>query len=301
VWRPCFACPECRTPAVEDGEGGHQCRACGAGFPLREGIHRFLTPERAAAAEPFARQYRLVRQRDGHRETSAEFYRRLPVVDRGQPGAAEWAIRRESYARLQARVLAATRQGPARILDVGAGNGWLSFRLTSLGHWAVAVDRLDDEADGLGACRHYPVMFPVVQADFDALPFESSQFDVAVMNASLHYAADPSATLTEVRRTVVPGGALVVMDSPMFVSECDGRAMVEDQDRAMSAACNLTTVVRPGPGFLTLDTLDRAAAQLGMRGRFYRSSGAPFWRLRRQVARLRLRRHPARFGLWVAR
>jgi SAM-dependent methyltransferase len=223
------------------------------------------------------------------------------VVDRGHPGAAEWTIRRRSYVQLQARVLAAARQGPARILDAGAGSGWLSHRLTCLGHSAVAVDRLDDEADGLGACRHYPVVFPVVQADFDALPFEASQFDVAVMNASLHYAPDPSATLMEVRRTVAPGGALVVLDSPIFVDDRDGRAMVEDQDRALSAACDLTTVVRPGPGFLTLDVLDRAAARLGMRGRFYGSSGTLSWRLRCQVARLRLGRRPARFGVWVAR
>lgn len=301
MWRPRFACPECRIPADEDGRGGHRCPACGTGFPLREGIHRFLTPERATAAERFARQYRVVRQGDGHRETTAAFYRSLPEVDPRHRGAAEWTIRRESYLRLQARVLAAARQGLVRILDVGAGSGWLSHRLTSLGHSAVAIDRFDDEADGLGACRHYPMVFPVVQADFDALPLESSQFDVAVMNASLHYAPDPSATLGEVRRTVVPGGVLVVMDSPMFVNDSDGRAMVADQDRTLSAACDRATVVRPGPGFLTLDILERAAARLGLHGRFYPSSGPIGWRLRRQVARLRLGRRPARFGVWVAR
>ena len=42
---------------------------------------------------------------------------------------------------------------PIRVLDVGAGNSWLSHRLASFGHQVVAVDRLDDELDGLGAWR----------------------------------------------------------------------------------------------------------------------------------------------------
>ena len=56
------------------------------------------------------------------------------------------------------------------MLDVGAGNGWLSSRLSELGHDAVAVDLDDDSGDGLGAgAGRKP--FPLVQADFDAMPF----------------------------------------------------------------------------------------------------------------------------------
>ncbi len=82
-----------------------------------------------------------------------------------------------------------------RVLDLGAGSGWLSHRLATLGYRVVAVDRLDDEADGLGACRHYPIAFPAVQADFDALPFEPHQFDLVVFDGSLHYSPNPAATL----------------------------------------------------------------------------------------------------------
>jgi ubiquinone/menaquinone biosynthesis C-methylase UbiE len=191
-------------------------------------------------------------------------------------------------------------RGPIRVLDLGAGCGWLSHRLASLGHSVVAVDLQDDELDGLGACRYYSAPFTAVQADIDALPFAPAQFDLAVFEGSLHYSADPIATLAEAKRMLAPGGVLAVMDSPMFVRERDGRAMVERQARQMEFEHGLTNVVRPGVGFVTFDALERAAALLGLSGRFYRSRGPLQWRLQRQLAWLRLRRAPAAFGVWVA-
>src|SRR5437868_5658951 len=64
-------------------------------------------------------------------------------------------------------------QGPAearrslRILDLGAGNGWLANRLAERGHRVIAVDLLDDPLDGLGAARHYAAAFSALLAEFD--------------------------------------------------------------------------------------------------------------------------------------
>jgi SAM-dependent methyltransferase len=302
VWLPQFICPECRRPVVADGDGGFCCGPCGEGYPCTDGIFRFLTRRRAAAAEPFVRQYRAVRARDGHREHLPEFYRTLPMVRREHRCAAEWRIRRESYGHLQARALPAVWQGPIHVLDVGAGCGWLAHRLASFGHCVVAVDQLDDGEDGLGVCQHYPVTLAAVQADFDALPLEAAQFEVVVLNSSLHYSSDPAATLREARRTMIAGGALVVMDSPMFTRERDGRAMVDQQCEALLADSGGDdgAAMRRGIGFLTYDSLDEVAAALGLRARFFPSRGPLAWRLRRQLARLRLKRAPAAFGLWVA-
>jgi hypothetical protein len=59
-------------------------------------------------------------------------------------------------------------------------------------------------------------------------------------------------------------------------------------------------VIRPGVGFLTFADLDRVATDLGLRARFFPSRGPVGWRLRRHLARFRLRRAPAAFGVWVA-
>lgn len=301
MWLPRFACPECRAPASDDGAGGLRCGGCGARFARRGGVYRFLGNGRAAAAEAFAAQYRVVRERDGHRPTTAEYYRMLPMVPRDHPQADEWRLRRESYAHLQEHALPPISLGPIRVLDIGAGCAWLSHRLATCGYRVVALDRLDDDADGLGACRHYPVSFPAVQGDFDRLPFEPQQFDAAIFTGSLHYSPDPAATLAEAKRVLVPGGGVAVMDSPMFACQADGAAMLADQRRRMEAEHGFDDVVRPGVGFLTFAGVERAFRSLGLRARFVPSRGPLAWRVRRQLAWVRLRRAPAAFGVWVAR
>ena len=297
-WLPRLVCPECRMP-VGNNDGGVLCASCGTTFEQRGNLWRFLTTARERTAAAFAAQYRAVRERDGHRSAAAGYYRMLPSVPRDHPQAAEWRIRRESYAHLQEHAIPAIWLGPMRILELGAGCAWLSYRLATLGYRVVAVDRLDDDADGLGACRHYPVAFPAVQADFDALPFEPHQFDVVVFTGSLHYSSDPDGSLREAARMVSPGGAVAVMDSPIFRRETDGEAMVVDQQRRMEAEDGLAAPIRGGVGFLTYARMERAFRSLGLRGRFFPSRGPLAWRLRRYVGRWRLGRQPAAFGVWV--
>jgi SAM-dependent methyltransferase len=298
MWLPRFACPACREPT--DGRGVDiACRSCGLRFEQRDGVFRFLTNGARSTAADFSTQYRVVRQHDGYRRASADYYRMLPAVPRNDPRAAEWRIRRESYATLERHALPAVWVGSVNVLDVGAGCGWISHRLASLGHNVVAVDRLDDDVDGLAVCRHYPVAFPAVQADFDALPFEPHQFDLAIFAGSLHYSPNPAATLREAARMLGPGGALVVMDSPMFRRAADGEAMVSSEARRMAAIVG--GVIRPGVGYLTFDATRRTFEALALRASFHPSRGPLSWRVRRPLARLRLGRAPATFGVWVAR
>ena len=221
MWLPRFVCPECQTQVQEAGIERFACADCGSVFDRQGDVWRFLTEARRAQLDPFIRQYRLVRQREGRRLSTPDYYRRLPSVAQGDPHSQEWEIRHQTYDHLLRHVLAA-RRAPIQVLDVGAGSGWLSHRLAALGHRAVAVDAIADDVDGLGATRHYAVDLTVVQADFDALPFASCQFDLVVFNGSLHYAADPAATLERTQGLLAPGGALVVMDSPMFRADADG-------------------------------------------------------------------------------
>lgn len=300
MWVPRFACPECATNVDEAGPDRLSCTRCGRFFERRQGIWRFLTAARGARLEPFIRQYRAVRQREGRRQSAPEYYRRLPSVAPGDPHAGDWHVRRETYHHLLRQVLASGPQ-PIHALDLGAGSGWLSHRLAALGHRVVAVDAIDDEVDGLGAARHYATGFTVVQADFDALPFAAGQFDLVVFNGSLHYAADAEATLARAHRMLAEGGVLVVMDSPMFHADRDGSAMVDDNIRRFRLECGLADVVRPGTGYLTFATLAGIAEKLERRPQFVRSRGPLLWRLGRSLARVRLRRAPAAFGLWVAR
>jgi len=300
VWLPRFACPECRTDVHETGADRCACAQCGRVFDRRAGVWRFLTATRGARLEPFVRQYRVVRQHEGRRPSAPDYYRRLPSVDPGDPHAKDWQIRRETFHHLLGHVLA-TGPRPLHVLDLGAGSGWLAHRLATLGHRTVAVDAIDDDVDGLGATRHFATAFAVVQADFDALPFAPSQFDLVVFNGSLHYAADAAATLERAHSLLAPGGTLAVMDSPMFRADRDGSAMVSAKMQRFVCDCGFSDVVQPGLGYLTFARLAGVAAKLELRPMFVPSRGPIGWRLRRSVARVRLRRAPAAFGLWVAR
>jgi len=299
MWIPRFACPECRTCFAAGEDGWRMCSICGRRYECRDDIWRFLTEARAAAHEPFARQYRIVRARDGYRVGAPDYYRRLPHVGPEDPHGVEWRIRRETYEHLLRCVLRPA--APLRVLDLGAGNGWLSHRLAEAGHDVTAVDTILDAADGLGAIRHYPVRFAAVEASFDALPFAPGQFALVVFNGSLHYAADVRATLTSVWRMLAPGGTLAVMDSPMFHDDRSGRAMVAGTVRRFEADYEIQDVVQAGAGYLTFGSLDGIAKSLGARARFIPSRGSIGWRVRRQIGRVRLRRAPAAFGLWMAR
>lgn len=299
MWLPRFACPEC-CREIGDGATGLRCGVCGIAFGQEGHLFRFLTPARAERARPFERQYLIVRARDGHRTGLHGSLAAASALPGDHPLALEWRIRRESVRHLE-RAARVTRTRRLRVLDLGAGSGWLSSRYASKGHHAVAVDRLDDALDGLGASLQSPTAFAAVQADFLALPFVPRQFDLVVFNGSLHYAPDPAAALAEARRMLAPSGALAVMDSPVFERDADGESMVEAQLARIAQDHGLASTVRPGVGFLTFAGVARAFATVGLQGRFRPTRGPLGWRVRRQLARLRLGRHPAAFGVWVAR
>ncbi len=300
VWLPRFACPECAAEVVTDEETSVRCVRCAATYARSRGIWRFVSAQRQAAAEPFVRQYRRVRERDGYRVMSADYYRALPYVVSEDARSARWTVRRESYDHLR-RLPILSRDRGARVLDLGAGNGWLSHRLAAAGHALVALDMLDDDADGLGATRVYATPFIAVQADFDALPFEPGQFDLVIFNSSLHYAPDANRTIARAHSMLAARGSLVVMDSPLFERDRDGRAMVEEMVRGFERDYGLHDVVRPGAGYLTFATLSAMAARLDMHAHFAPSRGPLGWRLRRQLGGLKRGRRPAAFGVWVAR
>jgi SAM-dependent methyltransferase len=295
MWVPLFACPECGRRL---GAGAPVTCSCGRVFEQHQGIHGFLTEGRRAASEAFSRQYQRVRQSDGHQALTAAFWHELPEVPKTHDATREWRIRRESYDRLLASVVGPR---PHRVLDLGAGSGWLAARLASRGHDVVALDRLDDEADRVFLGRQNQWPFVAVRGDFEALPFEPGQFDVVVFNASLHYARDPEETLGRAALMLNAHGTLVVMDSPTFDRDADGEAMVAAQMAALLDAHDLADVVRPGIGYLTFCSLRRAADRLKRHSRFFPSRGPLAWRLRRPLARRRLGRQPATFGVWVAR
>lgn len=230
----------------------------------------------------------------------------LPYLKTG-PHAKQWAVRARSFdAFLQHVVMPMAVARPLRILDLGAGNGWLSHRLARAGHEPVALDIRADKVDGLGAAREFlataPNLFECVEASFDRLPFYGGRFDIAVFNASLHYATDLGRTLAEAVRVTRSGGIIAILDSPFYRCVADGEDMVREKRREGTSIFGVRADVLLAQGFIEYLTRERLRAAAPELSWSRRRVLYPLWyELRPFRAWIAGRRRPSRFDLWTAR
>ncbi len=295
-------CPGCAAPLQEAGPEENVCPGCQTSYPHLEGIWRCLPPDRNRHFDGFIREYTEVRRAEGRGSSDGAFYRSLPLQDTSGRHCEDWRIRSISYQKLIERIL--TQDGSEeervpRVLDLGAGNGWLSYRLATRGYQATAVDLLTNKADGLGARLHYPEAFTSVQAEFDHLPFESNQFELAIFNASFHYATDYETTLSEALRVLEPEGRVAIMDSPVYRSSSSGEEMVRERETTFRSAYGFASNSLPSENYLTYDRLQDLGQRLSLGWEFIKPFYGLRWALRPWWATLRRRREPASFLLIV--
>ena len=306
----CWRCRSAVTAFTSDGAehvSHHHCRQCGAITICRSGIWRCLSPQQITRYERFIREYESVREAEGRGSSGSAYYLALPYRDLSGRMSSQWEVRARTFDALKRHILVSRAQlsgKPLRILDLGAGNGWLSYRLTCLGHAPTAVDLLTNIRDGLGAAANYgphlPRIFPRVQAALENLPFPSGDFDLAIFNASFHYAQDYRQTLGEALRCLRPGGCVIVSDTPWYAREESGGAMVEEKRARFQQLYGFPSSSIPSLEFLTPERLDSLAVHFHLEWQ----SVAPFygigWALRPLLAQLRGRRKPSQFRIYVA-
>lgn len=306
-------CPSCRRDVgkIPSDNSLHSgalatCPRCSFWIRNDRGIWMALTPERQLHYRKFMQDYERIRSLEGRGSADAEYYLALPFKDLTGKNAKQWQIRSRTYQCLQQRILPEleARYGRMRILDLGAGNCWLSYQLASRGHHPVAVDLLVNEADGLGAARHYAgrlaLCFPRFQAEMDRLPFADSQFDCAIFNASFHYSEDYVSTLSEVIRCLTPGGTVIIADSPWYAHEESGQKMLLERRSMFEKKFGTPSDNIPSREYLTDESLRTLEKTLGFTWRIYRPAYGLRWALRPVVAKLRRRREPSRFRIYAA-
>ncbi len=262
---------------------------------------------RVQALRRFAIDYAAHRQAEG-RGYAGDALFALPYLKTG-PLARQWAVRARSYEALMSRVIRPeiARAGrPLTVLDLGAGNGWLSYRIALEGCLTTALDIRDDAIDGLGAGRAFVERargrMATRVAAFEEIPLPEASVDVAVFNASLHYATDLAAVLAEAARVTRPDGSLAILDSPFYRREADGRAMVAEKSAQATQhfgdrAETLTAL--PFIEFLTRQRLLDASAPLGLSWSRSRVLYPAWYELRPVLAAIKGARAPSRFDLWI--
>lgn len=252
----------------------------------------------------FLREYAFIRQAEGRGADNSDYYRALPFADLSGRNSPMWSMRATTFRYFLKHILRhieAQHDRPLNILDLGAGNCWLSHQLTLRGHLPVAVDIFPDEKDGLAAARHYPIPFPVFETDFDDLPFPDHQFDLAIFNASLHYSTDYLATLTEVRRCLRKSGALVILDSPVYRIPEHGSLMIAEKRAEFVKRYGFASDALPSLEFLDLPTLKSLSEKLQIHWQVFKPWYGWHWHLRPLKAWLHGCRPPSRFWIHVGR
>jgi SAM-dependent methyltransferase len=270
---------------------------------VSRGIVHALPPERVAHYAQFMEDYERIRAAEGRGSDKEDFYLGLPYKDVSGRDK-QWHIRARSYDCLIKHVLPRLSQRRA-ILDLGAGNCWMSFRLALAGYRPIAVDLLTNEHDGLAAAMHYQrhlsKPFPRFQADLTRLPFQNGQFDAIVFNASFHYSEDYEATLREAFRCLRSGGMVIISDTPWYSREESGRRMVSERHAAFLQRYGTASDSVRSLEFLTDERLRALEEQLSIQWIVLSPRYGFKWAMRPLIARLCHRREPSRFRIYTAR
>lgn len=250
----------------------------------------------------FLRDYGRIRKAEGRGSESPEYYRALPFRDLTGRNSAQWAIRARTWTHFENSVLWELEREtirPLRILDIGAGNGWMSYRLALREHRPVALDIFCDPKDGLQCSRHYPRGFPCIEAEFDRLPFEDATFDLAIFNSSIHYSIDYRRTLRETKRCLRRSGRVVIMDSPIYKRAEHGEQMRAERHEQFERRYGFRSDAVPSIEYFDEATLDELASELNIEWQRRQPWYGLAWALRPWKARLRARRPPSQFCILV--
>lgn len=252
----------------------------------------------------FLIEYRTIRYAEGRGSDNPDYYRALPYADLSGTSSAAWAMRACTYTFFEEEILPGierrTRR-PLDILDLGAGNGWMSYRLTLRGHRARAIDIFNDIRDGLSAAKNYDRPFPVIEAEFDSLPFRDASADLAIYNSSFHYSVDYTRTLREARRCLRPKGCVLILDTPVYRKPEHGRQMVEERKAQFLSRYGFRSDAVPSIQFLDRPMLRKLSTALGIEWTIHHPWYGWEWHLRPIKARLKRRRPPSQFWILAGR
>lgn len=299
-----FICPRCRSPLERVAPDRFTCPRDGLEFWNVDGIWRFLLPESEAHYARFIADYESVRRSEGRGSSSANYYRALPLKDLSGRYTKDWRIRARSFNVLTKRVLTGLQvplERSLKVLDLGAGNGWLSNRLSAQGDRVIAVDLLVNDLDGLGAWKHYEHSFTPVQAEFHHLPVMDRFADAVIFNASFHYSENYSETLKEALRVLSTQGRVIIMDSPVYRRADSGQQMVRERETLFREKYGIASDGLDSENYLTYARLNALAQEFNLSWRFITPFYGWRWTFRPFVAALLRRREPAKFHLIVGR
>lgn len=281
-------CPECEALLSAEWvcPNGHA-------WPLVDGVRRCVNAELSRTLDPFLEAFQDHRTVRDQRIMEPALFHRLPEagVDR-DPGL--WNLRKYDLDLIGRLLFERAPSGGWRILDVGAWNGWLSHRLSAMGHRVTATDVFIDPHDGLGAVRHYPHQFMAVQADQERLHLFEGPFDMVVAQRCAGYFVDLRRSIQQLQALVAPGGVLLFTGVNIYRDPRTIRAQLAQEARHFAERYHLPYFFKPAKGFVDADDAS-LMEQHGIELRPY-----PQLRWKNWINRPLTRKPQYHYGIWTA-
>ena len=299
-----LACPKCGSLLDCPNPDEYRCPRDQSSYLKKDGIWRFLPQERAVIYKAFIQDYEEIRRQEGRGSPDRAYYQTLPFHDLTGRFQGDWRIRSISFRTLNdilIRPLHNQLQRGLTILDLGAGNCWLSNRLSLSGHSVAAIDILDNPMDGLGAHMYYDSNFIPIQAEIDHLPLANQQVDLIIYNGSFHYSTDYQTTLYEALRVLKSDGSIAIIDTPIYQRESSGEQMVLEREQSFQCQYGFPSNALPFENYLTYDRLNKLSLGLNIQWKLHTPNYGLRWALRPMRAKLRGHREPAKFKLIVGK
>ena len=137
---------------------GSACSECGFVLSDGNGILRSLPSDRELYFRAIHWEYELVRTKEGRGSSSTDYYLALPFKDLTGRNSWQWKIRAKTWRHMAEHLLPQIERSFPQgcdVLDIGAGNCWLSYRMTFADIVRSRSICWTMMSDGLGAARHY--------------------------------------------------------------------------------------------------------------------------------------------------
>jgi ubiquinone/menaquinone biosynthesis C-methylase UbiE len=164
----------------------------------------------------FEESYIRLREKE-NRLHADDIVRKLPNVDPTHPNALEWQMRKSA---LQKLLRYLEKSNARAVLELGCGNGWLSYNLTScLDVEVCAVDV--NEVEVLQGARTFGEQerLNFVYCDILSTPFQLAKFDAIVLAASVQYFSDLKLLFDTLMNLLNVQGKIYIIDSPFYDSK----------------------------------------------------------------------------------
>jgi SAM-dependent methyltransferase len=137
----------------------------------------------------------------------------------------------------------------ARVVELGAGTGFLSAALTRAGAQPVAVDISRAQLDSARRCQQrFGLRFPLVEADAEHVPLRDDSFDMVVSEYGASPWCDPARWIPEAARLLRPGGRLVFLTNSLLAGMCVPDDAGLAGDRLLRPQHALARITWPGGG-----------------------------------------------------